>query len=67
MAAAQFTSRYTRLVGQDVAPSIFVLLTTCSKTRHALRDWDVSGAGDRWSVRLDVRDLGGAFGFYLSW
>ena len=68
LAAAQFTSRYIRLVGQDVAPSIFVLLTTCSETRDAVRDWDISGAGDRWSVRLDVRDLEEeAFGFYLSW
>ena len=68
LAAAQFTSRYIRLVGQDVAPSKCVLLSTCSKTRHAVRDWDVSGAGDRWSVRLDVRDLEEeALGFYLSW
>ena len=32
-----------------------------------MRDWDISGAGDRWSVRLDVRDFGGALGFNLSW
>ena len=59
LAAAQFTSRYIRLVGQEAAPSKCVLLSTSSGTRNRMKTWDISGAGDCWTVRLDVRDLGG--------
>ena len=59
LAAARFTSRYIRFVGQEAAPSKCVLLSTSAKTRSRMKDWDISGAGDCWSVRLDVRDLGG--------
>ena len=59
LAAAQFTSRKIRLVGQEAAPSKCVLLSTCARTRARMKEWDFSGAGDCWSVRLDVRDKGG--------
>ena len=59
LAAARFTSRYIRLVGQEAAPSKCVLLSTSARTRCSMKAWDISGAGDCWSVRLDVRDLGG--------
>ena len=59
LAAARFTSRYIRLVGQEAAPSKCVLLSTSAGTRARMKTWDISGAGDCWTVRLDVRDLGG--------
>ena len=41
--------------------------SSCMKTRSAvaavrndLRDWILSHEGDKWTVRLDVKDLGGA-------
>ena len=55
LAAAQFTSRYIRLA----APSKCVLLSTSAKTRARMKTWDISGASDCWTFRLDVRDLGG--------
>ena len=59
LAAAQFTSRYIRLVGQEADPSKCVLLCTSAGTRARMKTWDISGAGDCWTVRLDMRDLGG--------
>ena len=45
--AAQFTSAYVRLVGQESAPSKCILLST-----------SVAVCGvDRWSVKVDVRDV----------
>ena len=50
---------YIRLVGQEAAPSKCVLLSPSARTRTRMKTWDISGAGDCWTVRLDVRDLGG--------
>ena len=32
-----------------------------------MKEWVLSQDGDKWSVKIDVRDLGGSFGYYLSW
>ena len=50
--AARFTTGYVRLVGQERAPSKCVFLST-------LKEWVLSLEGDKWSVKFDVRDLGG--------
>ena len=65
--AARFTTGYVRLVGQEPAPSKCVLLSTSREVRRDMKDWVLSLEGDRWSVKFDVRDLGGQFGYYLSW
>ena len=57
--AARFTSGYVRLVGQEPAPSKCVFLSTSRLVRREMRDWVVTDEGDRWTVKLDVRDLGG--------
>ena len=57
--AARFTTRYVRLVGQEPAPSKCVLLSTSREIRKDLKDWVLSCEGDQWSVKFDVRDLGG--------
>ena len=57
--AAKFTTGYVRLVGQEPAPSKCVFLSTSKVVRKDMRDWVVSDEGDRWAVKLDVRDLGG--------
>ena len=59
LAAARFTTGYFRLVGQEPAPSKCVLLSTSRKVRHSMKGWLLSQEGDQWSVRFDVRDLGG--------
>ena len=46
-------------MGQEAAPKKCVLLSTSRKVRSEMKGWVVSDAGDRWTVRLDVRDLGG--------
>ena len=48
--AVQFTSGHVRLVGQEVAPS---------EVRKDMKDWVLSQDGGKWSVKIDVRDLGG--------
>ena len=58
-AAARFTTGYVRLVGQEPAPSKCVLLSTSREVRHSMKGWLLSHEGDQWSVRFDVRDLGG--------
>ena len=35
------------------------LLSTSREVRHSMRDWLLSQEGDQWSVKFDVRDLGG--------
>ena len=65
--AARFTTRYVRLVGPEPAPSKCVLLSTSRVVRKDMKDWVLSQEEGRWSVKFDVRDLGGAFGDYLSW
>ena len=57
--AARFTTGYVRLVGQEPAPSKCVLLSTSGEVRKDIRDWVLSCEGDQWTVRFDVRDLGG--------
>ena len=57
--AARFTTGYVRLVGQEPAPSKCVLLSTSRIVRRDMKDWVLSQEGDRWSVKFDVRDLGG--------
>ena len=57
--AARFTTRYVRLVGQEPAPSKCVLLSTSRDIRKSMKEWVLSLEGDKWSVRFDVRDLGG--------
>ena len=57
--AARFTNTYIRLVGQARAPSKCVLLSTSALVRGPMKEWVLSDAGDKWTVKLDVRDLGG--------
>ena len=59
LGAACFTTGYVRLVGQEPAPSKCVLMSTSRTVRSNMRGWVVSVEGHRWSVKLDVRDLGG--------
>ena len=65
--AARFTTGYVRLVGQEPAPSKSVLLSTSREVRHSMKGWVLSLEGDQWSVRFDVRDLGGHLDTTLSW
>ena len=60
--AAGFTTGYVRLVGQERAPSKCVLMSTSRIVRSDMRGWIVTDEGDKWSVKLDVRDLGGHLG-----
>ena len=57
--AARFTTGYVRLVGQELAPSKCVLMSTSREVRKDMKDWVLFLDGDKWSVRFDVRDLGG--------
>ena len=57
--AARFTTGYVRLVGQEPAPGKCVLLSTSREVRHSMKGWTLSDGGDKWSVKFDVRDLGG--------
>ena len=57
--AARFTTGYVRLVGQEPAPSKCVLLSTSRAVLKDMKDSVLSQEGDKWSVKLDVRDLGG--------
>ena len=60
--AARFTTGYVRLVGQEPAPSKCVLSSTSREVRKDMKDWVLSLEGDKWSVKFDVRDLGGHSG-----
>ena len=57
--AARFTTGNVRLVGQEPALSKCVLLSSSRDVRKNMREWVLSLDGDKWSVRFDVRDLGG--------
>ena len=57
--AARFTAGYVRLVGQEPAPRKCAFLSTSRLVRREMRDWLVTDEGDRWTVKLDIRDLGG--------
>ena len=59
LSAARFTSMYICLVGQEAAPEKCVFLSTSKKVRNDMKCWSVSDTRDKWSVRLDGRDLGG--------
>ena len=59
LAAARFSTGYVRLVGQEPAPSKCVLPSTSREVRHDMSGWVLSQEGDQWSVKFDVRDLGG--------
>ena len=59
LTAARFTSGYVRLVGQEPAPSKCVLFSTSREVRKDMKDWVLSLEGDKWSVKFDVRNLGG--------
>ena len=56
--AGEFTAGYVRLVGQEPPLSKCVLLSTSRAVRKDVKDW-VSREGDKWTVKFDVRDLGG--------
>ena len=56
--AARFTTSYVRLVGQEPTPSKCVLMSTSRAVRKDMRGWLVTDEGGKWSVKLDVRDLG---------
>ena len=47
------------LVLQEPAPSKCDLLSTFRDVRKDMKEWVLSREGDKWSVRFDVRDLGG--------
>ena len=57
--AARFTTGYVCLVGQEPAPRKCFLLSTSRAFRKDMKDLVLSQEGDRWSVKFDVRDLGG--------
>ena len=57
--AARFTTEYVRLVGQELAPGKCVLMSTSSVVRKDVRDWVLTHDGDRWTLKLYVRDFGG--------
>ena len=56
--AAGFTTGHVRLVGQELAPSKCVLMSTSRIVRRDMRGWVVTDEVDRWSVKLDVRERG---------
>ena len=55
---AQFTSAYVMLVGQEPAPSKCILMSTLAVIRQEMKEWVISDQ-ECWTVKLDVRDLGG--------
>ena len=57
--AARFNTGYVRLLGQEPAPSKCDLLSTSREVRKEMKDWVLSLEGDKWSVKFDLRDLGG--------
>ena len=59
LSAAQFTDMYIRIVVQEAAPKRCVFLRISKKIKKDMKGWVVSDTGDRWIVKLDVRDLGG--------
>ena len=58
--AARFTTGYVRLVGQEPAPSKCVCcLVLLQAVRVKMSGWVLSDEGHKWTVKLDVRELGG--------
>ena len=66
LTAAQYTVSYVRAVGQEASPSKCVLLSTSKAARRRMSAWRNSDDGCFWTVKLDVRDLGGPFGRHSS-
>ena len=60
--AARFSNTFVRLVGQAPAPSQCILLSTSAEVRVLFKGWVLSETGDKSSVKLDTRDLGGRGG-----
>ena len=48
------------MVGQGLASSKCVLLSTSKDVRKDMKD-KVLSDGDKWSVKFDVRDMGGGY------
>ena len=46
------------MVGQGLAPNTRVLMNISKHVRVDVRSWASSEEGDKWTVILDVRDLG---------
>ena len=57
--AARFTTGYVRLVVQGLAPRKCVVLGTSREVGKDFHFWVLSGTGERWTVKFDVRDLDG--------
>ena len=58
--AARFTTGCVRLDGQEPGPSKCVQMSTSRVVRKDVRDWTMSCEENKWTVKLDVRDLGGS-------
>ena len=50
--AAEFTTGYVRLVGQELAPSKCVHPSTSRAVRKDMKDWVLSQEGDKWTVKF---------------
>ena len=46
-------------LGRSLLTSKCVLMSTSAAVRRDMKAWVISGEGEHWSVKLDVRDLGG--------
>ena len=52
LGAARFTTGYARLVGQELAPKICLLMSSSTATRADIEGWVLSEVGDMWTVML---------------
>ena len=59
LSALRITTGYVLLVEQEPAPSKCVLLSISREVRKDLLSWVLTDVGERWTVKFDVRDLGG--------
>ena len=57
--AARFTNENVLMVGQENAPAKGVLISTSNATRADMKNWILSELGDKWTVTVDGRGLGG--------
>ena len=64
--AARFTAGCVRLVGQEPAPNECFLLCRSKEDVRAMRSWVLSDPEEKWTVKFDVRDLGGPIDTSLS-
>ena len=65
--AARFTTGYVSLVGQELAPSKCLLMSTSKVARKDVRDWILSHEGDKWTLKLDDGILVATGYFYGDW